>query len=332
MEPGADMAAHVDTPPAHLVRHAFWKYPVIAVAVLAAITTLAAILGSPDWPRDQIAGVATKDPGGAILAFTQELDGTASSWGNTGEVGRTPDRLFVLGPLQAFEPLLGSQIADAVRQYEQASPAQRQAWSSGYDRALMTITPQVPGAMGSMGTTPSPDYPRLASLTGDFGPVPVLTQASLRLAQGGYLDMYLMDQMPGHSEHLATIWLYDEPQMLNTAIAQGLTDDQWGMVKERGFPVGPWYLILPAIIHVVLPGGANGLGFTLWNAALALVFLLAVPLLPGLRSLPQRLRLYRLVYRYPIPRRGRATSWQAEPADASAGVGLNAGHGEAVSE
>ena len=322
---------HTGQPPTHLVRHAFWKYPLIGVAVLVAIVTLAAVLGSPDWPRDRISTVAAQDPGGAVLAFTQELDGTASSWGNTGEAGTTPDRLFVLGPLQAFSPLLGAGASAALAQYDQATPVQRHAWSAAYGAALMTITPQVSGTMGEMTTTPSPDSRRLGTLRGDFGPVPALTQASLRLAQGGYLDMYLMDQMPGHSEHLATIWLYDEPQMLNTAIAGGLTDDQWGMIKERGFPVGPWYLILPAIIHVLLPGGGTGFGFTLWNLALALVFLLAVPLLPGLRSLPQRLRLYRLVYRYPLPGRRGGRAEGVEPAHTGR-AGLVTGYGEAGSE
>ena len=288
-------------PPERPVRHCFWKYPLIGAGLLVAIVAVAAFAGSPNWPRDEIAAVATKDPGGAILAFTQELDGTSSSWSNTGEVGATPDQLFVLGPLHAFQPLLGDSVGRALTTYEGAAPAQRQAWASAYDKALATITPQESGSMGEMGTTPSPDYGKIATLSGDFGPVPALTQASDRLAQGGYLQMYLTALHPGHSLHLATIWLYDEPQMLNTAIDQGLTDDQWGMVKERGFPVGPWYLIIPAIIHVLLPGGATGLGFTLWNLAFALVFLVAVPLLPGLRSLPQRLRLYRLIYRYPLP-------------------------------
>ncbi len=325
------MEARAGGPPRHLVRHAFWKYPLIAVVVLATIVLLAAIVGSPNWPRDRIAAVATHDPGGAVLAFTQELDGTSSSWGNTGEAGQTPDQLFVLGPVRAFSPLLGAGASAAVAQYEQASSAQRRAWSGAYDTALMTITPQASGDMGAMATTASPDYRRFDALAGDFGPVPALTQASLRLAQGGYLDMYLMDQMPGHSEHLATIWLYDEPQMLNTAISGGLTDDQWGMVKERGFPVGPWYLILPAIIHVLLPGGGTGLGFTLWNVALALVFLLAVPLLPGLRSVPQRLHLYRLVYRYPVPGRQHRAAEGADPAPAER-IGVLPGYGEAGPE
>jgi len=54
------MEARPGGPPTHHVRHAFWKYPVIAVAVLGAIVTLAALLGSPNWPRDQIAG--RRDP------------------------------------------------------------------------------------------------------------------------------------------------------------------------------------------------------------------------------------------------------------------------------
>lgn len=283
-----------------VVRHAFWKYPLIAAALLVVIVVVALVAGSPDWARDDIASVARQDPGGAILAFTQELDGTSSSWGNTGEVGSTPDQLFVLGPLTAFKPLLGPPVDGALTTYEQAPDSQRQAWASAYDAALGSISPAGSGG-GDMGGVASPDAARIASLTGDFGPVPTLTATSLELAQDGYLAMYLTDLHPGHSLHLATIWLYDEPQMLNTAVEQGLTDDQWGMVKERGFPVGPWYLILPAIVHVLFPGGTTGVGFTLWNLAFALVFLLAVPLLPGLRGLPKRLGLYRLMYRYELP-------------------------------
>ena len=285
-------------PPETHVRHAFWKYPLIAAAILVVIVVVALVAGSPNWPRDSIATVAKQDPGGSVLAFTQELDGTSSSWGNTGEVNSRPDQLFVLGPLTAYEPLLGAPVSAAVAMYEQASDAQRQAWASAYDDALGTITPE--GSGGGMEGAASPDYSKVGTLTGDFGPVPALTAASLQLAQGGYLQMYLTALRPGHSLHLTTIWLYDEPAMLNTAVDQGLTDDQWGMMKERGFPVGPWYLALPAVIHVLLPGGATGIGFTLWNLGFALLFLFAVPLVPGLRGLPKRLRLYRLVYRYPL--------------------------------
>jgi hypothetical protein len=78
-----------------------------------------------------------------------------------------------------------------------------------------------------------------------------------------------------------------------------LTDDQWGMVKERGFSVGPWYLIVPAVFHVELPNGATGAGFVLDNLAFAFILLFLVPLIPGVRDLPRYLKLYRFIYRYP---------------------------------
>jgi hypothetical protein len=98
---------------------------------------------------------------------------------------------------------------------------------------------------------------------------------------------------------LTNIWLYDHPHLLNTAVAEGLTDDQWGMVKERGFAVGPWYLFIPAVIHVKLSNGSTGPGFVLDNLVFAFFLLFLVPLVPGLRSLPKFLKLYRFIYRYP---------------------------------
>ncbi len=290
-------------PPEHSVRHCFWKYPLIAAALLALIVVLAFTTGSPNWPRDTIARVSTKDPGGAILAFTQELDGTASSWANTAELKQElgtgdPGRIFVLDPAGTFAPLLGSRVVQALSTYKQASPDQQRAWATAYEKALGSITP-MEGGGGGMETTAGPDYGRIGTLRGDFGPVPTLLQADLTLAQRGYLESYLVGVNPGHSFHLPTVWLYDHPSMLNTAVANGLTDDQWGMLKERGFPVGPWYLIIPAIIHVKLPGGTTGSGFVLWNLLIALLFILAVPLVPGLRDLPRYLGLHRLMYRYP---------------------------------
>jgi hypothetical protein len=152
-----------------------------------------------------------------------------------------------------------------------------------------------------MGGIASPDITKVDSLKGDFGPVPVLVKADLQLAQTGFLEQYLQAVESGHSYHLTNIWLYDHPAMLNTAVAEGLTDDQWGMVKERGFPVGPWYLILPGVFHVELPGGATGLWFVIYNLLFAAILMFIVPLVPGVRDIPRYLKLYRLIYRYPTP-------------------------------
>ena len=257
--------------------------------------------GSPNSPRATIAATSLQDPGGAALAFTQELAGTSASAGNQQEfgLGRPPGELFVTGPLRSFAPLLGGNVATALAQYQAASASQQATWANNYLKALATITP--PSMEGGMETAMSPNYAKIGTLRGDFGPVPTLVRADVRLTRSGHLEQYLEGRDPGHTLHLVTIWLYDHPKMLNDAVANGLTDDQWGMVKERDYNVGPWYLIIPAIIHVKFPNGVTGTGFVLWNLLAALLFIFALPLVPGLRSLPRLLRLPRLIARRPTP-------------------------------
>jgi len=282
------------------VRHAYWKYPIIAVALAIVLGLLGVFAGSPNSPRATIEQTTRQDPGGAALAFTQELAGASASAGNQQEFGLgPPGELFVIGPLRSFAPLLGGNVAAALAQYQAAPASQRAAWANNYLMALDTIAPKSMG--GGMETAMSPDYAKINTLHGDFGPVPTLVKADVELARTGHLEQYLEARDPGHTLHLVTIWLYDHPKMLNDAVANGLTDDQWGMVKERGFGVGPWYLIIPSIIHVEFPNGVTGSGFVLWNLLVALLFIFALPLLPGLRSLPRLLRLPRLIVRRPAP-------------------------------
>jgi hypothetical protein len=299
-----------DAPPVRLVRHVFWKYPVIAAVLLVVVIVLAAAVGSPNYPRETIAGAAKGNPGGAILGSTRELDGTSPSNVNASEYGMgDPGQTLVLNPLRTAAPLLGqisvqglptlqaSDLRQAIAAYDSASADQQMKWASNYEDALNKVTPMGSGPMATM----SPEYAKVSTLQGDFGPVPVLVESVLYLAQTGYLEQYFEGVDPGHSLHLTNIWCYDHPDMLNTAVDQGLTDDQWGMVKERGFPVGPWYLFIPAVFHVSFPGGATGLGFLLWNLGFAALLLFVVPLVPGVRSLPKYLKLYRFAYRYPTP-------------------------------
>jgi hypothetical protein len=297
-----------DQPPERLVRHVFWKYPILSVVFLVVVAALAFAVGSPNWPRDTIAGATKDNPGGAIMAFTQELDGTATSTSNAQEFGMgDPGQVFVLNPLRQAAPLLGSNVQSAINTYDAASAQQQLKWASTYDTALGTITPS---SSGDMGGASGPDYMKLNTLKGDFGPVPVLVKADLQLAQNGYLEQYLQAVDPGHSFHLVNIWLYDHPNLLNTAVAQGLTDDQWGMVKERGFSVGPWYLFVPAVFHVYFPNGADGTWFVIWNLLFAAILMFVVPLVPGIRDIPKYLKLYRFIYRYPVKGDFEKPAWR----------------------
>ena len=97
-------SAGSDAPPERLVRHVFWKYPIIAAVMLAVVIIFAVSLGSPNYRRDTIADAARGSPAGAILAFTQELDGTSASSANASEFGvGDPAQTLVLNPLRRLE-------------------------------------------------------------------------------------------------------------------------------------------------------------------------------------------------------------------------------------
>ncbi len=315
-----------DRPPERLVRHVFWKYPILSLVLLVVVAAVAFAVGSPNWPRDTIASVTKDNPGGAIMAFTQELDGTATSTGNAAEYGMgDPGQVFVIGPLRQVAPLWRADVRAALAAYDAASPQQQLAWAKAYDDALGTI---MPSSGGEMEGAPSPDYSKIDTLKGDFGPVPVIVKADLQLAQNGFLEQYLQAVDPGHSFHLVNIWLYDHPNLLNTAVAQGLTDDQWGMVKERGFSVGPWYLFIPAVFHVYFPNGADGTWFVIWNLLFAAVLMFVVPLVPGIRDIPRYLKLYRFIYRYPLSGEMEKPALAERHGSTHREVGVAAGGGE----
>ena len=112
-----------------------------------------------------------------------------------------PDQTFVTGPLGSFAPLPGSQVTAALARYRAAPVGQQRHWAASYVAALAAISPH-PSGSGMMATTASPDYAKPGTLHGDFGPVPVLARADLRLAQDGHLEQYLVGLNPGHSLHL----------------------------------------------------------------------------------------------------------------------------------
>ncbi len=280
-----------------IVTHCFWRYPIVGLLVIAVVVVLGFMVGSPDWPQATIKKVSMTQPGGTILAVAQELDGTSASYTNTHEYGMAdPAKRFVIDPLKSASWALSPNEEAALDQFLNASSSQQQQWAMNYDKAIQKTTGM--NAMGgnSMSAIPVPSMQKIDQLTGNFGPVPKLAKTILKLAQNGYLERYFQGVGSNNIYQYTNIWLYDQPYMLNTAIKNGLTDDQWGMIKERGFFVGPWYLIIPAIAHVELPGGSTGPGFIFWNGLIALFFVVLFPLVPGLRSVPKYLKLYKLVY------------------------------------
>ena len=279
-----------------LVTHCFWRYPVLALVLALAVVLLGFTAASPFWPRTTIAKVAAIQPGGTVWAVAQQLDGSSASYiiAMQPEI-HDPAEALVIKPLQSAKWALSSAQNQALAQYLAATPAQQKEWAMNYDNAIQKgLGIGSGGGMGDL--TPVPKMDMINKLEGNFGPVPVMAKTILELARNGYLETYFQGVSPYHVYQYTNIWLYDEPHMLNTAVHNGLTDDQWGMIKERGYTVGPWYMIFPTIAHVELPSGDTGPGFIFWNGVIALFFVVIFPLVPGLRDIPKKLKLYRLVY------------------------------------
>ncbi len=119
-----------DRPSERLVRHVFWKYPILSLVLLIVVAAVAFAVGSPNWHRDTIASVTKDNRGGAIMAFTQELDGTATSTSNAAEFGMgDPGQVFGIGPLRQVAPLWRADFRAALAAYDAASPQQQLAWA-----------------------------------------------------------------------------------------------------------------------------------------------------------------------------------------------------------
>ena len=83
------------------------------------------------------------------------------------------------------------------------------------------------------------------------------------------------------------------------ATAQHLTGEQWGMMNETGNYPGQAWLWLYTFWYQVQPFKSSGnADAEIWVIMMVLTLLLViVPFIPGLRSLPKQLRVYRLIWR-----------------------------------
>ena len=283
------------------------KEVVIAlVAVSVLVVGLAAVFSSPDEPGVTIQHWARADAADFVATATTELDGTSTSasYGapyNHNDPGQKLGPLglqklagvrtqidsahdFVVGPLQTItgDPALTTALA----RYNGATPAQEQQWSSNYDQAIQNASGQNPAKVHA----------------GDYGPVPVMTARLLQLAQSGALDSQLVNPGSGFYQTNYTkplLFLADSGYLANLADAQHLSGDQWGMTNETGSFPGQAWLWLYTFWYQISPFSHSGNADALvWGIMMVLsLALVLVPFIPGVRSIPKRVPIYRLIWR-----------------------------------
>lgn len=279
---------------------------VIAIVVIGLITVgLAVVLGSPDESGVSLRAWANADPNDFVATTVTELDGTSTSAGygppyNSAATGqqlgplhlaqwggvRTPvdsAHDFVLTPLSTVtgDPALRTALA----RYDAASADQQLKWATAYDDAVAKA--------------PNNDPAKVAP--GDYGPVPTLAHGLLVLAQSGGLDGALTRADGFYSTDYTKplLFLSDGGYLASLADGQHLSGDQWGMMNETGnFPGQAWLWLYTFWYQIPPFTGTGNADAWIWAlmALLSLVLIL-VPFIPGLRSLPRYLGVYRLIWR-----------------------------------
>ncbi len=288
-----------------------------SAAVLIVIVVLAAALSSPDVPSLTIARWSQEDPVDFVTTATAELAGSSDSaqYGppyNNGDgavqhlwflhpqewagvhYGVDTAQQFVLNPLQ--QAATGDPtMASALSTYNGADSTQQAAWSDAYATALADATTE---------------NGRVSVTTGDYGPLPVMMNRLLSLAQSGALDGLLLVTGNFYETDYTKPLLYmgDGGYLASLAENEKLTGSQWGMMNETGRYPGQTWLWLFTVWYQVAPfNRVHGfLGVNAANADLAIIFvmvvlsaaLVAVPFIPGLRDIPRWIPIHKLIWRH----------------------------------
>jgi hypothetical protein len=282
------------------------EFTVALIVVTFLTVILAALFSSPDEKQLTIGEWAKGAPNDFVITAVAELDGTSGSasygapythdssaaqkvgpiapqnWpGVTIPIDSAQD--FVVRPLQdaASTPALQTALAT----WTGATADQRQTWSSAYDDAL----------------TSAPDNDPTKVAAGDYGPVPVMLNQLLGLAQSGGLDGALLAQGRFYQTDYTKplLFMADGTYLEDLARAQHLGGDQWGMMNETGNYPGQAWLWLYTFWYQVKPFSTSGNADALvWSLmALLTAIFVFVPFIPGLRSIPKLVPVYRLIWR-----------------------------------
>jgi hypothetical protein len=280
----------------------------IAIGVVLALAlVLTIVFSSPDDPPSTIQQWSRTDPVDFVTTATTELDGSSGTGGygppynhaSSGQhiafiylqkwlgVSHPIDTAqdFVLAPLRSItgQPALQS----AISTYQAAPSKTQTAWTSAYEKALANAS-----ATPSGGISVKP---------GNYGPLPTMMGSLLTFAQGGGLDGALLTSRQFYQTDYTKplLFMADGGVLDNRAQEQHLLGTQWGMMNETGSYPGQVWLWLYTFWYQIKPFSTSANADVLVMAVmgvLSLAFVL-IPFIPGLRDLPRRVPIYKLIWR-----------------------------------
>jgi hypothetical protein len=287
------------------------EFTVALVVVALLATALAVLFSSPDEKNVTLQQWAKDNPSDFVTTATGELAGTTTSAGygapyNTNGDGQAigplklqkwagvripvdPPNDFVVTPLTTVTG--DSALSDALTQWKGATADQQTKWATAYSDAI--------------GKAPDGD-PTKVTASPDYGPVPVMTNGLEQLATSGRLDSQLVASsgffQTDYTKPL--LFLGDSGYLDDFAAGQHLQGGQWGMMNETGnFPGQAWlwlYSFWYQVPGFTDPNSTLGMNADalIWALMMLLtLILILVPFIPGLRSIPKWIPLYRRIWR-----------------------------------
>ena len=290
----------------------YFPYDIVKEGTVALVVVLILVLGlswlfsSPDDKQQTLQTWSQADPVDfATTAFT-ELNGTSGVAGygapyNNGGGEQSAYFLhlqkwmgvripvntandFVLYPLSTLAN--NPPVTNALHVWASAINAQQAAWMTAYGAGTIAY------ANGVVTN----------SATGT-GPLPVMINGLTAMARQGALAAQIIQGNGFYSTDYTkpALFLADGTYLENLARAQNLGGDQWGMMNETGsWPGQPWlwaYTTLYQIPPYSTSWGGNA-DVAVWlTMMIATVILALLPFIPGLRSIPRWVKVYRLIWR-----------------------------------
>lgn len=278
---------------------------IATVAVTLLTVLLSALFSSPDVKPVTVSQWATAVPKDFLQTAVSELDGTSgvATYGppythvaGAGQniIGglsiqralgvRIPidtANAFVLGPL-AVPAQTNPRLAAALQLYRSATARQQQAWTAAYSHAVDRGTLLGGGVAAS-------------------GPVAVMMADLLQMARSGALDGALVSTNRFYQTNFtkSLLFLSDGGYLESLASQQHLLGSQWGMMNETGNYPGQAWLWLYTFWYQVPPfSTSDNADAQIWAimAVLSLAFV-CIPFIPGVRSIPLYVPVYRLIWR-----------------------------------
>ncbi|MGA3150122.1 MAG: cytochrome b N-terminal domain-containing protein [Candidatus Saccharimonadales bacterium] len=246
------------------------------------ILLLAAVFPSPFIKPDTIQSVAAADPKLAGQTFMSEYNHTSDTASYLDNIDPYKYDTRAIYIEQPYAQLSAFQHTANLMQKFNAEPAAQQ-------------TAQAKAAESYFNNT----YPAKDSSNNPL--ISVVSTLTSAARTGLYQPALNSDNPNGDQTTYAIRFLSDTGVLDNQAQVLGITTDQYGMLREEKghLPLGAWWLAPIGLMnHTILAHDNNGDRDGAIILGLFLLLLIAFPFIPGLNQLPDKLKVYKLIWHY----------------------------------